>query len=136
LYVAPPYVNASGVTIYLGPPEANGQGNQYGSINVSSCLSISAPTTGPTAGMAFWQDARSGTNTTDSITGGGNVNIVGAVYAPEAQVTYSGSASATSTCTQLIGYQVIFSGSATLQSNCPQGVLNPLSPGAMASLAE
>ncbi len=130
------YVNASGVTVYLGPPEANGQGNQYGSINVSSCLSISAPTTGPTAGMAFWQDGPLSSNTQDSITGGGNVDIVGAVYAPRAQIIYSGSASATSSCTQLIGYTINFSGSATLQNNCPAGVLNPLAPGAMASLAE
>ncbi len=130
------YVNASGVTIYLGPPEANGQGNQYGSINVSSCLSISAPTTGPTAGMAFWQDGRSPSNTQDLITGGGNVYIVGAVYAPDAEIVYSGSATATSSCTQLIGNTINFSGSATLEGNCPAGVLNPLAPGTMASLAE
>ncbi len=74
-----PYVNASGVTVYLGPPEAAGQSSSYGDINVSSCLSISAPTTGSTAGLAFWQDARSPSTTQDSITVGGNVDIVGAV---------------------------------------------------------
>ena len=117
-------------------PRAHGVSNNYGNINVSSCLSISAPTTGPTAGLAFWQDARSGTTTQDLITGGGNVDIVGAIYAPDAQIKYSGSATATSACTQLIGYTVNFSGSATLQGNCPAGVLNPLSPGALAFLAE
>ena len=45
------YVNGTGVTIYL-----TGGNNP---INVSSCLSLTAPTTGNTAGMAIW-DADSG----------------------------------------------------------------------------
>ena len=45
-----PYVNApGGVTIYLGPDS----GGNYGNIQVSTCVSIAAPATGSTAGIAF-----------------------------------------------------------------------------------
>jgi hypothetical protein len=131
------YVNApGGVTVYL-------TGN--GKISVSTCLSITAPTaaqvanfpagSGNTAGIAFWQAASDSQQ--DSFNGGSSVYIEGAIYAPSAQVTYTGSTIGASSCTQIVAYQAVFNGSATLNSNCNgTGVLNPADPGAAVSLAE
>jgi Flp pilus assembly protein TadG len=49
---------------------------------------ITAPTSGPYVGIAFWQ-AR-GSNTTISITGQGQCNLIGTVYAPDCAVSVTG----------------------------------------------
>ena len=125
------WINASGVTIYL---VANG--GTTGNIAVSACLSITAPTTGNTAGMAFWVDQNEKSGDKDAFSGGSNVAITGTIYAPDHEVDYTGSASATSPCTQIVADIINFSGSASFQSNCGGvGVAEIGTPGA-AKLAE
>lgn len=117
------YVNATGgVTIYLGPGTSNN------AIQVSSCIAITAPTTGNTAGIAFWVDKNAPSNGKEQFNGGANMAITGALYAPSEEVDYTGSSTVTSTCTQIVANNIVFSGGNgdTLESDCAgTGVSQP-----------
>ncbi len=88
-------------------------------------MKITAPTTGPTAGLAIYQDrtastcVQSGVTNCNVIAGSSTQSISGAMYFPAQSVSYSGSASTSSTqCTQLVGYTVNFSGTTNFYANC------------------
>jgi hypothetical protein len=68
--------------------------------------------------MAFWVDKTEKLADKDAFSGGSNVAITGALYAPVHEVDYTGSSSATSGCTQIISYTVDFTGSANFKHNC------------------
>jgi Flp pilus assembly protein TadG len=106
-----------GVTIVLTGSTAAG----YATANISggANVSITAPTSGPTAGLAFFQDRNAPSSGTDSFSGGTTQTITGAIYFPHQAVNYSGGATAGgSNCTQLIAYTMTFSGGSTFNNNC------------------
>jgi Flp pilus assembly protein TadG len=112
----------SGTTIILTGNGTSG----YASLNISgnANLYIQAPSSGSLAGLAIFQD-RSATGGTNSFSGNGNLNIVGAAYFPNEPVNFSGNASTAppngtaSTCTQLIALTLTFSGNSNISnSNC------------------
>jgi hypothetical protein len=111
-------INApSGVTIVL----TSSTGSNYGSVSVAGgdSLNIAAPTTGPTAGLAFYQDRNAPQSQSNSFSGGSSQTIQGAVYFPNEPVTYSGGSGNTpATCTQLVVLKATFTGNSTLNSNC------------------
>ena len=80
---------------------------------------MTAPTTGPTQGLAFFQDRNAPSTGTDSFVGGSAQNITGAIYFPDNAVTFTGNSSAGgSQCTQLIALKVNFNGTSNLSNNC------------------
>ena len=106
-----------GVTIVL----TSHTGSNYATVSISggATVSITAPTTGATAGLAFFQDRNAPTSGTNSLTGGTSQNIIGAVYFPNQNVTYAGGQSTGgATCTQLVAYTLKFSGNSTFNSDC------------------
>ena len=77
------------------------------------------PTTGATAGLAFFQDRHAPSTSSNSLSGGSTQTIQGAIYFPNEPVTYSGGSGNTpATCTQLVVLRATFSGNSTLNSNC------------------
>ena len=121
-------VNATGgVTFYL---VAQGSTNN-GTVAISTCFAITAPTPsqattmssgsatlGQTQGIAIWVDNGMSTSGQDGVTGGGSVAIQGAIYDPSRLVKYTGSATATASCTQLVANTINFTGTANFQHNC------------------
>ncbi len=105
-----------GTTIVL--TSRTGSGYPTASIAGGATLSITAPTSGATAGLAFFQDRNAPTSGTNSLTGGDTQTIVGAIYFPNQNVTYAGGSTGGSTCTQLVAYTLKFSGNSTFNSNC------------------
>jgi hypothetical protein len=106
-----------GVTIVL----TSHTGSNYATASFSggSTVSVTAPTTGPTAGLAFFQDRNAPSTGTNSFTGGSTQNIVGAIYFPNQAVSFSGGGgSSGATCTQLVVLKASFSGSSTFNNNC------------------
>ena len=73
-------LNGTGVTIYL----ANGQLN----MNSASTINLTAPASGPTAGLVIWQPASNGSQM--NLDSGSNSNWGGGVYLPGAQLTLNG----------------------------------------------
>jgi Putative Flp pilus-assembly TadE/G-like len=111
-------INAGGgVTIIL--TSSTGSGYASASISGGSTVNITAPASGPTAGLAFFQDRNAPTTGADNLSGGATQNITGAIYFPNQAVTYSGgSATGGAQCTQLIAYTLTFSGGTNFNSTC------------------
>jgi Flp pilus assembly protein TadG len=129
--------NGTGVTIILTngssaiPPTSASTGH----FSISSTVSLTAPTSGTTAGLVFWADTApcvpiatcSASPPLDQFTGGSQMTIVGAVYSPYHQVKYTGSSVATSGCTQLVARYIEVTGTATFNHNCEgTGTLDPM----------
>ncbi len=108
-------VTGTGVTIVL-----TGSGSNYASAQISNgtTVTLTAPTTGATQGIAIFQDRQSAVSAPDSLAGGTSFTVTGAVYLPSQSVTYSNGSSNGSVCTQLIAWQIVFNGGATFNSTC------------------
>jgi hypothetical protein len=108
-------LNAPGVTIVL-----TGTSATTGTVTVQngSVLNITAPTTGPTSGLAFMQNSNASNTSTSNFMGGSVMNITGAIDFPNSIVDFSNGTSNNASCTQLIAYQIVFQGGATFGNNC------------------
>jgi hypothetical protein len=107
----------AGVTIVL----TSSTGSGYGTVSIAggNTFDVSAPTTGPTAGLAVYQDRRAPSTSSNSFSGGSGQTIQGALYFPNEPVTYSGGTGNTpATCTQLVVLRATFVGTSTLNSSC------------------
>jgi Flp pilus assembly protein TadG len=109
-----------GVTIIL-----TGSGSDYATASIAggSTVNITAPTSGPLAGLAFFQDRNApqpnNGNAPNSFTGGTNQNITGAIYFPNQGMTFNGgTTTGGAICTQLVGLTITFNGNAAFNNNC------------------
>jgi len=124
-----------GVTIIL----TSSTGSNYGKVNISGSgvVTTSAPTTGATAGMAFWIDKNAPSNNQANFSGGSTQNITGALYAPSQILNYSGGSSTGTSCSQLVARTFVLSGSATLKHTCSGlGLSEPPGSGGSVQMAE
>jgi len=130
-------VNASGVTIVLTGNASAG----YATANIQggANLNLTAPTTGPTAGIAMWADPNSpisGNPLTSYVGGGGTMVVNGALYFPTQAVNFTNDASNGSSCTQLVAYNVTFSSGAHFTNSCASDGVRPIGSSAVAMLVE
>jgi Flp pilus assembly protein TadG len=110
-------ISGSGVTIIL----TSSTGSNYATASVSggSTVNITAPTSGPLAGLAFFQDRNAPQSGSDSFSGGTTQNITGALYFPNQGLTFSGgTATGGAICTQLVALTITFNGNANFNNNC------------------
>lgn len=88
------------------------------SMSGNSSVTLTAPSTGPTAGLVFGTSTSSGTV---SLVGNSNNVLNGAVYAPNANVTLTGNSSSTasqpSTCFEIVSATVSFTGNSSLTNS-------------------
>lgn len=107
-------LEGTGVTIFL---TGAGSGLKLGG---ASSINISAPTSGTYAGVAFYSDRTSATQTS-ALSGSNSLDIEGTIYLPNHDLSYSGSNSATlpANFTVLIANTVEFTGSSevSIRSN-------------------
>ena len=107
-------MSGTGVTFY----DTTGTGG-YGpiSINGNAGVSFSAPTSGPLAGILFFQDRTIPTSAAGStISGNSTSTFDGAVYFPTTMVTFTGNSS-TSGYSIVVAYELVVSGNSTVGSN-------------------
>jgi hypothetical protein len=108
-----------GVTIVL-----TGSGANYATVSIQggSTVTLTAPTIGATAGMAFFQDRlappTTGITTTDNFNGGTGQSITGALYFPNQTVKFGGGTTANITCIEIVARVVSITGNATLKLDC------------------
>jgi Flp pilus assembly protein TadG len=118
----------AGVTIILtspSPSSDNGTFSITGGAHGSGAFNITAPTTGPTAGIALWADGHL-PNKEDKFTGGTMNGITGAVYLPSHDVKFAGNSNTAGTCMQLIAYNIIFTGTSNFNRTCTgSGMADP-----------
>jgi Flp pilus assembly protein TadG len=105
-------LNGTGVTIVL-------TGNNVFTLNgQNSVINLTAPTaTGWDQGIAIWEPTSNGSN--NFVGNSANVTITGVIYAPQADVIYTGNTGTSPTCTQIVAKTVEFGGnSINLTGNC------------------
>jgi Flp pilus assembly protein TadG len=129
-------VSGTGVTIYLTGNTLNN--GAVVNIQGGSTATLTAPTSGATAGIVFW-NAGTTSGPKNQVTGS-SVSITGAIYAPSEEVDYTGGSSAGTGCTQIVAQTVQLLqllGGSFLQHNCDRtGVSDPIDPSAKISLRE
>ena len=131
-------IGTGGVTIILttSSTDFTTVGNVI--INGGATINLVAPNSGPTAGIAIWQDRRAPDSGSDKLNGGSTMQVTGAIYLPSESVTYSGGqASNDNGCTQLIALNITFTGNSQLGNNCSgSGVTSITSSSSLAQLVE
>lgn len=123
-------MHGSGVTFIL-----TGSGASYAQVDFAGGTDVqfSAPTSGPYAGILFFQDPhapsyRGATLLQNSILGGTRSDFTGVMYFPSQEVRFTGGAVTTSNrCLHLVARKVTVTGNAHLGSQCGGTGVNPIS---------
>jgi hypothetical protein len=102
------------VTFY----DTTSSGHPYAGINISgsSATSLSAPTSGPLAGILFFQDRSIVSSVPSTVSGSSGQVYTGALYFPTTPLNYSGSSSL-SPYVVLVAWTLTISGSTTINDN-------------------
>ena len=98
------------------------------SINGNATVNLTPPKTGGTGGIVIFGDRRMPTGTAFTFNGGATQYFGGAIYLPKATVSFSGGASTSANCTQLIANTVTFTGNSGFALNCNNYGTKPFSP--------
>jgi len=108
-------INGTGVTFVV---TANLNTHVYTGVNIAGNISLSAPSSGPLAGILFIQDrtiaAGSAPSTFDAT---GNAIFTGALYFPTTKVQFKGTAPNLTSYSPIVAYQVEFLANSTLATN-------------------
>jgi hypothetical protein len=89
-------------------------------------ISLTAPTTGQTAGIIFLGDREVPNNKAIDLQGGAKMLLNGALYLPSRSVIYSNNDSNSSACTQLIAWRIHFDGGSRFRRNCQGTGVSPI----------
>jgi Flp pilus assembly protein TadG len=116
-------LTGTGVTIVF----TSSKNKNYGSASISSnaVIDLSAPTSGPTAGIVLFGDRNMPTGTSFKLTGGGTQQWSGAIYLPQGDLTYAGGSSGGAGCTQIVANTVTFTGTSNLSLSCAGTNIKP-----------
>jgi hypothetical protein len=95
-------VNGAGVTFYLRSTSSL-------QLNGNVLLNLSAPTSGPYAGILFF-GARNATSVTHKVNGTPGTTLQGAIYAPASLVEFAGNSTTSNGCTQVVARLVTLTG--------------------------
>ncbi len=107
----------------------------FAKLNGTADLKLSAPATGPYAGLLFF-GSRSETGIKHIINGGASSALQGAIYAPASHVQYSGNSAAASGCTQLIANTITLTGNSDIQVDCENNGTEEILVGQLISVVE
>ncbi len=109
-------LTGTGVTIVF----TSSTGNNYATAKIAggATVNLTAPTTGPMAGIVLYGDRNMPLGTSFSLTANSGQSFTGAIYMPKGAVSYSGGAVGNNGCTQLIGDTVSFVGGSNFATNC------------------
>lgn len=109
-------LRGTGVTLVF--TSSSGSGYATASVSGGATMQITAPTTGPTAGIVMFGDRNEPVGTAYSLTGGDNQNVGGAIYFAKGAIQWAGNANGDQKCTQIVADTVQLVGNTTLQVDC------------------
>jgi len=109
-------LSGTGVTIVL----TSSTGANYPTVSFAgdATINLSAPSSGTTAGLVFFQDRNAPVNGTNNFNGGAAQTITGVLYFPQQTVNYSGGTASTVTCIEIIAWDLSLTGNSTLKAGC------------------
>jgi len=123
-------INATNATIYF----TKDSNNNYAQLKVNgqNVMNLTPPKTGITRGIAVMMDPNAPTSNGMDFGGSTTLNVTGAIYGANAQVTISGS-NGSSGCTQVVARSIVTNGNNTFKHDCGGwGVSDP--PGTLPAL--
>jgi len=112
------------VTLVFTSSTSNNYANA--TINGGATVNLSAPTTGPTAGIVIFGDSNMPTGTSFKFNGGTTQVFSGAIYVPQAAAEFAGGANTSRACTQLVADTIAFKGNANFAINCSGSGTKPI----------
>jgi Flp pilus assembly protein TadG len=117
-------IQGTGVTIVF----TSSTGNNWATASISSnaIINLTAPTTGPTAGIVIFGDRNMPVGTVFKMTGGDTQSFGGAIYLPKAALIYAGGSSASNGCTQIVADTLNWWGNSKLSLNCSGYATKPI----------
>jgi Flp pilus assembly protein TadG len=108
-------LTGTGVTLYV---VSDGTNAQKSTINATTTVNITAPSSGTYAGLALWFSGSSPVK----YDGSNSSSFKGAIYAPTATEDYGGNAASASTCTRLVAKEISLHGTSAVSldnTGCP-----------------
>ncbi len=109
-------MSGTGVTLVF--TSSTGANWPTATINGNATVSLTAPNSGPTAGIVFFGDRNIPVGTVFKLNGGSNQSFGGALDLPTVAINYSGGVATSTSCTQIIGNTVNFTGNSNVAVNC------------------
>jgi Flp pilus assembly protein TadG len=108
-------LKGDGVTIIL----TSSTGSNYANVSIGNGanVTLSAQTTGATAGLVFFGDRNAPLSNSSDFGGGAKISVTGAYYFPSQTVLFD-NGSKPSECTQLIAGKIMFTGGVKIKSDC------------------
>ncbi len=106
----------AGVTIALTSSTSNNYATTQ--IDNGTQVTLTAPSTGPTKGLAIMMDRNAPSSGSVTFAGGSQMMVTGAIYVPTQLVNWSNGSTNGSSCTQLIAWAVNFSGGSKFSNQC------------------
>lgn len=109
-------ITGTGVTFYLTTAPGSAA---YGGVNIggTSATNISAPTSGPLAGILFFQDRSIPVNTaTNTFDATGGATFAGALYFPTTTVQFMGTSGTLASQSPIVAYELEFKGATQLST--------------------
>jgi hypothetical protein len=119
-------LTGDGVTLVFTSKNRNGYATA--TINGNATINLKPPKTGGTAGIVIFGDRNMPNGTSFTFNGGAAQYLGGAIYVPNGAVSFSGGASTSTSCTQLIANTVTFTGNSAFALNCANYGTKPFSP--------
>lgn len=113
-------LSGTGVTLVF--TSRNGTIYAGSKINGGAAVNLTAPSSGPTAGIVVFGDRQMAPGTSFQFSGGSTQILNGAVYASRAAMTFSGGSGTSNACTQLVADTVTFTGSSHFKIGCNNGM--------------
>jgi hypothetical protein len=115
-----------------------GSGSDYANLNFNGAdgMTLTAPTTGNTAGIAIFQDRNATTGNTNTVYGINFDNITGAIYTPNQMLQFEGLSVMNSQCMQLIGSTIRILGLAFINDQCEGTGVSPIGGNGAITLVE
>lgn len=117
-------ITGTGVTIILTSKTAASSPSSIAQLNLNgnATLNLTAPTTGPYAGILFYQDRRAVDNGgSNVINGNSGSTLQGAIYFPGQAISFTGNTGMNINCIKLVGYRLTFTGNSNVSNTCPAG---------------
>jgi len=116
-------VTGQGVTIIF--TSSSGKNWATASISGGSSITLTAPNSGPTAGIVLFGDPNMPVGTKFTFSGGSGQAFGGAVYIPTGALSVTGGSGASGNCTQIIADTITFSGNSSVALNCSGYKIRP-----------
>jgi len=111
-------------TIFLTSDDPDGQPGSIGSVKIdqNATVNLSAPSQGPDAGIAIYQDRHADSRGSENVIGGSSSSkIAGLVYTPSETLHVDGTWRPDVSCARFIGRRLILEGHIYIASSCPGG---------------